>query len=435
MHEDETHPAKAEEMNIFSHSGDIGDIIAALPVIRQLGGGELHLFPAIYTGFRMTKERVANLRPFLELQPYISRVEWCGVPICTNLDNWRNHYQHGLNLTDILAEHLHQPHPDRVQPWLRVDEVRREARVVFARSQRWRNDTVDWKAIYDEYHEDAVFVGTKDEHDDFQRMAGPVPFVPTHDYLQLARIVAGAELVCVNQTSIRWLAEGLKVPVVVEALPNMNNTHWERVGAYYLYGPGDYFPDKYRLEQVYYRTLVQRAKPFTLLSEDRLENIAQLVRSVEDLPGDMAEVGTYRGGSAMVISAANPNKKLHVFDTFRGIPEADEYGHHQAGDFAADLDSVRTTLELSNVAYYVGIFPRTTKELPGDQRYCFVHLDGDTYQTTKNALAYFMPRMVEDGVIVLDDYDWHACPGVRRACEEMGISQVCVEGQHGWVRA
>lgn len=54
-------------------------------------------------------------------------------------------------------------------------------------------------------------------------------------------------------------------------------------------------------------------------------------------------------------------------------------------------------------------------------KFSFVHLDGDLYQTTADALDWFWPRMVPGGVIILDDVDWPKCPGVNRALEERGL--------------
>jgi hypothetical protein len=195
---------------VFSHSGDIGDLLAALPVIRQLDGGELVLFPAPYIGWRMTKERVESLRPLLELQLYITGVRWASDSEGTNLDEWRQHYDPYKKLTDMLAQTFGQPHPDREQQWLKIDEPQRIARVLFARSQRYRNPHVDWRQIYDEYAGQAVFVGTPDEHHDFQQEVGPISYHYSPTYLDLARVVAGADLVVVNQTSIRCLRRPLR---------------------------------------------------------------------------------------------------------------------------------------------------------------------------------------------------------------------------------
>ena len=405
---------------VFSHSGDIGDLLAALPVIRQLGGGELVLFPAPHTGWRMTKERVENLRPLLELQPYITGVRWATGPEGTNLDEWRQHYDSYKNLTDMLAQTFGQPHPDREQPWLKIDRPQRIARVVFARSHRYRNPQVDWRQIYNEYASRAVFVGAPDEHDDFQQEVGPVSYHYSPTYLELARVVAGADLVAVNQTSIRWLAEGFKVPVLVEVEPNINNTHWQRAGAFYLYGPSD-IPALADLENIAIRSVIQRAHGRTLITDDRLENLARLVRSVRHLPGELAELGSYRGGSASVIAGCCPEKRLRLFDTWEGIPENDQLeGGHLKGEFTADFDEVKRFLELYDVEYFRGTFPDTAPTEKDDTRYAFVHLDADTYQSTRAGLQYFLPRLVTDGVCVLDDYGWERCPGV-----ELAVRHIC----------
>lgn len=421
---------------VLSHSGDIGDLLAALPVIRQLGGGELVLFPAPYTGWRMTKERVESLRGLLELQPYIKGVRWAPGPEGTNLDEWRQHYDCYKNLTDMLAQTFGQPHPDREQPWLKIDRPSRVARVVFARSERYRNRHVDWRQIHHEYASEAVFVGTPEEHQDFEQGVGPVGYHPTPTYLDLARVVAGADLVAVNQTSIRWLAEGYKVPVLVEVEPNINNTHWQREGAFYLYGPSD-IPRLAELEDVFVRSVIRRAHGRTLITDDRLENIARLVRSVRHLPGELAELGTFRGGSAAVIAGCCPEKRLRLFDTWEGIPENDQVtGGHLKGEFAADFEEVRRWLELYNVEYFRGTFPHTAPAAAEDDtRYAFVHLDADTYQSTRAGLEYFLPRLVAGGVCVLDDYRWENCPGV-----ELAVRHVCptedihVGPQQAWFR-
>jgi hypothetical protein len=392
---------------VFSHSGDIGDLLAALPVIRELGGGELVLFPAPYTGERMTQERAGRLLPFLKLQPYLTSVRWAPAPEGTNLDEWREHYDCWLNLTDMVAQTFGQPHPDREQPWLKIDRPNRVAPVVFARTPRYRNQEVDWHRIYDEYASRAVFAGTPEEHHDFQQEIGPVSYHYSPTYLDVARVVAGADLVVVNQTSIRWLAEGFKVPVLVEVAPNINNTHWERAGAHYLYGPAD-IPGLAEVEDIAVRAAIRRAHGRTLITDDRLENLARLVRSVRHLPGELAELGTCRGGSASVIAGCCTEKRLHSFDTWEDVPE---------DEAAADFAEVKRFLELYDVEYFRGAFPDTAPN--NDARYAFVHLDAGTYQGTRAGLQYFLPRLVADGVCVLNDYGWEQCPGVKRAVREV----------------
>jgi hypothetical protein len=42
----------------------------------------------------------------------------------------------------------------------------------------------------------------------------------------------------------------------------------------------------------------------------------------------------------------------------------------------------------------------------------------DLYVPALECLNYFGPRLVQGGIVVLDDYGKPTCPGIRRAAEE-----------------
>jgi len=134
----------------------------------------------------------------------------------------------------------------------------------------------------------------------------------------------------------------------------------------------------------------------------------------------MAELGCYRGGCSKLISITDPIRKLNVFDTFAGLPSGESDGHSQ-GEFAADFDDVSSYLSGLNVELHRGFFPTTASGL-SDTKFSFVHLDGDLYQTTRDALAFFAPKMIAGGIVVFDDWKWQNCPGVERAVAEFGLS-------------
>jgi hypothetical protein len=48
--------------------------------------------------------------------------------------------------------------------------------------------------------------------------------------------------------------------------------------------------------------------------------LRKIVKSVKKLPGEIAEVGVFRGGSAKLIRETDDDKALHLFDTFDGLP-------------------------------------------------------------------------------------------------------------------
>jgi hypothetical protein len=52
--------------------------------------------------------------------------------------------------------------------------------------------------------------------------------------------------------------------------------------------------------------------------------IYQLARQALRLPGEVAEVGVYKGGSAYLMAAIfDPDKPIHLFDIFAGMPPVD----------------------------------------------------------------------------------------------------------------
>jgi hypothetical protein len=150
-----------------------------------------------------------------------------------------------------------------------------------------------------------------------------------------------------------------------------------------------------------------------------LYQFAQLARRIE---GDFAEFGVYRGGSAKLIAALKGDKRLHLFDTFTGLPEVrPDVDVHKTSDFDdTSLQSVQKYLSAySNIVFYPGFFPDSAEPLAKTQtRFAFVHLDVDIYESTRAGLEFFYPRMVRGGVILSHDYRNLGCPGVRRAYEE-----------------
>jgi O-methyltransferase len=152
-------------------------------------------------------------------------------------------------------------------------------------------------------------------------------------------------------------------------------------------------------------------------------NLFQSATKTRRLPGDIAELGVYRGGSAKLIASLKGEKRLHLFDTFEGMPEVrpDVDRFHASGDFAGDwLESTKRYLKnFSNIFYYKGLFPDSAQELgKTPTRFSLVHLDPDIYASTKAGLEFFYPRMVSGGIIIAHDYRNLACPGVRRAFDE-----------------
>ena len=162
----------------------------------------------------------------------------------------------------------------------------------------------------------------------------------------------------------------------------------------------------------------------TLLGYDRLYVLWQASRNVATLPGSVAEVGSYRGGSAHFLAKSFINitgreVPFHVFDTFEGHPEGAMSPHdvlQSAGRFGGtNYEKVRALLApFAELTIHKGDVSATLPHVPESQ-YRLVHIDTDLYQPTVSCLNYFGARMCTAGVIVVDDYGAPKCPGVAKA--------------------
>ena len=145
-----------------------------------------------------------------------------------------------------------------------------------------------------------------------------------------------------------------------------------------------------------------------------------LVKATKEIKGDLAEVGVYKGRSAKIICLAKGTRPLHLFDTFAGLPSVDyriDPAFLYKGLYAASFLKVKKYLKkYQNVYYYKGVFPKTAAGVKNRQ-FALVHLDVDTYKSTKACLEFFYPRMNRGGVIVSHDY-FGPAKGVAKAFDE-----------------
>jgi O-methyltransferase len=146
-----------------------------------------------------------------------------------------------------------------------------------------------------------------------------------------------------------------------------------------------------------------------------------MVRHCQNIAGDMAELGVYKGGgSKIILSQAKPEKCLHMFDTFAGFPPVNaDKDLFEEGDFAnVNAENIHKEFTGANIRLYVGRFPDTTDQVPQDAKFCFVHVDADLYQSQLDGCKFFYPRMNQGGVMLLDNYGSLSCPGAKTAVDE-----------------
>ena len=156
-------------------------------------------------------------------------------------------------------------------------------------------------------------------------------------------------------------------------------------------------------------------------SLDRKYTLDQLMKLVTTVEGDTAECGVYRGASSYLICRriVGLGKMHHAFDSFEGLsmPAPEDGTHWKKGDMAVNESFLMENLrEFDYVVCHKGWIPEKFHEVE-NKRFCFIHLDVDLYQPTRDALTFFYSRTNPGGIILQDDYGFITCPGAKIAMD------------------
>jgi hypothetical protein len=150
-------------------------------------------------------------------------------------------------------------------------------------------------------------------------------------------------------------------------------------------------------------------------------NIQQTLE--ENVAGDFAELGVYRGNSAAVLAhyARKSGRNVFLFDTFEGFDAKDLVGVDRSHAMEFDdtsLASVREFVGEENVRYIPGYFPASVPPELDRAQFSVVHLDCDLYEPIKAGMNFFFPRLSPGGMMIVHDYANPHWKGVSKAVDE-----------------
>lgn len=166
-----------------------------------------------------------------------------------------------------------------------------------------------------------------------------------------------------------------------------------------------------------------------------------------DLPGDIVELGVYRG--AFLMSMANfleirnmgdRQKQVIGFDNFKGLSSLDEKDGKQDPHVGKVLSGYDSSVFKEILEDAIAVFdkdrfipykpriilvegdieetvPRFVEEKPG-LRISLLHFDCDTYRPTKVGLEVLWPRVVPGGIVLFDEYGIRPWEGESKAVDE-----------------
>ena len=187
-------------------------------------------------------------------------------------------------------------------------------------------------------------------------------------------------------------------------------------------------------------------KPYTMTSGERrnaLYDSLEYIR-VHNIQGDFVECGVWRGGNILGIaqylySHNMLDRKIWLYDTFEGMTSPEDVDIDMDGNKASDilgrpnvmanasLNEVKTNLMSTpfpqeNIAYVVGDIVQTLDNINNvPNNIALLRLDTDWYQSTKKELDVLYPRLVDKGILIVDDYGhWK---GSKKAVDEYFLNK------------
>ncbi|KAF0219370.1 MAG: dTDP-6-deoxy-L-hexose [Geobacteraceae bacterium] len=182
----------------------------------------------------------------------------------------------------------------------------------------------------------------------------------------------------------------------------------------------------------------------------------EFFRMVVDLPGDIVELGVYRGASLMswanfleIRNMGDRQKQVFGFDNFAGfsnISDKDGKIDSTFGKVLNGFDSsgfeeiLRDAISIFDKDRFIPYKPRVVlvkgdveetvprfiEENPG-LRISLLHFDCDMYEPTKVGLEHFWPLVVPGGVVLFDEYGIRPWEGESRAVDEYFEGKVKIQ--------
>jgi hypothetical protein len=182
-----------------------------------------------------------------------------------------------------------------------------------------------------------------------------------------------------------------------------------------------------RCTQRKYYSIYNKYHKHTMIPRYLYVNNLVIAESLAGTSGCIVECGTWRGGMiAGIAEILGPDRRYFVFDSFEGLPPAEEIDGEaalkwQAGtdhkdyydNCAAPIEFAEKAMALSGAKNYQiikGWFNETLPRFEPPEKIALLRLDADWFESTTTCLECLAPHLAPDGIIVIDDYyAWDGC--------------------------
>ena len=192
------------------------------------------------------------------------------------------------------------------------------------------------------------------------------------------------------------------------------------------------------------KNLMNKIKNMSMTSIERQFSLIKSIQYIvsNKISGDIVECGVWKGGNmvmvAEILKKLKTFRKLWLYDTYEGMTKPSKFdsskrsgsaikkfkeyklGNNSSDWCFASIEEVKNNLKKTNypkklIKYVKGPVEKTLN-FTKPKKISLLRLDTDWYSSTKKELQVLYPKLVKNGVIIIDDYGhWNGC---RKACDE-----------------
>lgn len=188
--------------------------------------------------------------------------------------------------------------------------------------------------------------------------------------------------------------------------------------------------------------ILNLAKQLAYSNEETLMFSKECAEKMKDIEGDFVECGVAAGAQILAMASAAPNKIIHAFDSFEGIPLPSNKDDQMpgikfltkeeqkllpkpgkqilesSGATVVSLESFMENISIlehpENVIIHKGWFENTVNDAK-IEKISILRLDGDLYNSTLVCLQALFPKVIKGGIVIIDDWELIGC---KTACKD-----------------
>ncbi len=216
----------------FLHSGQIGDIINSLALVKKIAESKTCSFylevgkpmpkdekniNKYYSQYFISEYVSEKLIPLLKNQKFIKKIEiYKNQEIDINLNFFREMYNN-FNIDSVRWYfHLTGVHANLNEPYVEADNHKDFKNfVTIMRSSRRQNSLINYKFL--SKYDDVIFLGLRDEYIELKKEISNLQFYDCKNFLELSMILKNSKVFVGNLSFGYALAEALKIPRLLES--------------------------------------------------------------------------------------------------------------------------------------------------------------------------------------------------------------------------